>query len=101
MTYSFHPEAEIELVSAIEYYEECKRGLGLEFAKEVYSTIHNRIMQYPYAWQAIDKDNRRCLLNRFPFGIIYYIKDKNIVILAVMQLNKKPNYWKNRKDKYN
>jgi hypothetical protein len=34
MNYSFHPEAEIEFNNAIDYYEECKEGLGLEFTVE-------------------------------------------------------------------
>jgi len=96
MTYLFHPEAEEELNATIDYYEECKIGLGLEFANEVYKTIL-RILNFPTAWQKFDKEIRRCLINRFPFGIIYYKKDDQIIILAVMQLNRKPNYWKNRK----
>ena len=96
MTYAFHPEAEVEFNHAIDYYEECKEGLGLEFAGEVYKTIQ-RILQFPDAWQLLDKDNRRCLTNRFPFGIIYYKNNDEIIILAVMQLSRKPNYWKDRK----
>ncbi len=95
MNFSFHPEAENELNASIDYYEECKNGLGLEFANEVYSTIQ-RILNFPKAWQILDKDIRRCLTNRFPFGIIYYQRNDEIIILAVMQLNRKPNYWKNR-----
>ena len=45
----------------------------------------------------VDGDIRRCLTNRFPFGVIYYQKDNEIIILAVMQLQRKPNYWKSRK----
>jgi hypothetical protein len=97
MTYSFHPEAEIEFNNAIDYYEDSKKGLGLEFAVEVYNTINQRIIPYPNAWHKIDKNIRRCLTNRFPFGIIYYQKNNQIIILAVMHLHKKPNYWKNRK----
>ena len=96
MTYSFHPEAEIEFSNAIEYYETCKKTLGLEFANEVYQTIQ-RIIQFPNAWHPLDKNNRRCLTNRFPFGIIYYQKNDEIIILAIMHLNRKPDYWKNRK----
>lgn len=96
MTYSFHPDAEVEFNISIDYYEQCKQNLGLEFANEVYQTIQ-RILEYPTAWQILDEDIRRCLINRFPFGIIYYQKNKEIIILAVMQLNRKPNYWKNRK----
>jgi len=96
MTYSFHPEAEIEFNISVDYYEKCKENLGLEFANEVYKTIQ-RILEFPTAWQKLDNDIRRCLTNRFPFGIIYYQRDDEIIILAVMQLQRKPNYWKERK----
>lgn len=46
MNYSFHPAAERELNEAIDYYNKCQDGLGLEFAKEVYSTIQN-ILSFP------------------------------------------------------
>jgi len=95
MKYSFHSEAEIEFNISIDYYEECKQNLGFEFANEVYKTIQ-RILSFPNAWQVLDGDIRRCLTNRFPFGIVYYQKGNEIIILAVMQLNRKPNYWKNR-----
>jgi len=96
MKYSFHPEAEIELNLSIDYYEKCQTNLGLRFANEVYATIQ-RILNYPNAWQPLDDEIRRCLTNKFPFGIVYYQKDDEIIILAVMQLNRKPNYWLNRK----
>ncbi len=91
----FHPEAEEEFYEAIEYYETCKQGLGLDFAKEIYSTIE-RIVNFPRAWSKLTKDIRRCLVNRFPFGVIYTIQENQIIILAIMHLNKKPGYWKER-----
>jgi hypothetical protein len=41
MKYVFHPEAEEELVAAIDYYEDCEPGLGYDFAIEVHTTIEN------------------------------------------------------------
>jgi hypothetical protein len=38
MTYSFHPDAEHELNASIDYFQECKEGLGLEFAHAVQNT---------------------------------------------------------------
>jgi hypothetical protein len=35
MKYVFHPEAEVEFVAAIDYYEDCEPGLGYDFAIEV------------------------------------------------------------------
>jgi hypothetical protein len=96
MTYFFHPDAELELNVSVDYYEECKKNLGSEFAYEVQKTIQ-RILQFPTAWQTLDGEIKRCLTNRFPFGIIYYQKNNEIIILAVMQLHRKPNYWQNRK----
>ena len=63
MIYSFHPEAEVELNIAVDYYEECQVGLGAEFAHEVQRTIQ-RVLAFPTAWQKLDKEIRRCLTNR-------------------------------------
>lgn len=95
MKYSFHPSAKIELNEAIYYYESCRSGLGAEFAKEVRSTVR-RITEFPEAWSPLTKNTRRCLTKRFPYGVIYQIADDQILIIAVMQMNKEPNYWKNR-----
>lgn len=95
MKFSFHPEAKEELDGAVEYYEQCQAGLGLEFAEEVYAAIA-RIMQYPDAWSPLSKNSRRCLINRFPYGIIYQIKSHTLRIIAVAHLSRRPGYWKER-----
>ena len=96
MSFSFHEEAEAELDQAIAYYEDCRPGLGLELAEEVYSAIA-RIVQFPDAWSLISRRTRRCLVNRFPFGVIYHVKSNAIRIIAVAHLSRRPNYWKGRK----
>ena len=35
---------------------------------------------------------RRCLLHRFPYGVIYRTRSESIQIVAVMHLHRKPNY---------
>jgi hypothetical protein len=95
MNYSFHPEARIEFLEAIDYFEDCKNGLGEEFSQEVFSAIQ-RITHMPMAWSAFSPNTRRCLTKRFPYGVIYQITDSEIVIIAVMQLNREPDYWKKR-----
>ena len=95
MTYSFHPEAEIEFNKAIDYYEEIETGLGYNFAIEVYSAIQ-RSLTLPNAWTLIDDEIRRSLVNRFPFGVLYSQEKDGLFILAVMNLHRDPEYWKNR-----
>jgi plasmid stabilization system protein ParE len=95
MKFSFHPDAKEELDGAVEYYEQCQTGLGLEFAEEVYAAIA-RIIQYPDAWSSLSRNSRRCLINRFPYGIIYQIKSRTLRIVAVAHLSRRPGYWKER-----
>lgn len=91
----FHPFAEQELDDAVRYYEECRSGLGVEFAEEIYATIA-RIIAYPKAWTKMSKHSRRCLVHRFPFGIIFRTSDTELHVIAVANFNRKPGYWKNR-----
>lgn len=96
MTFSFHPDAEAEFLAAIDYYEKCEPGLGLDFSIEVHSTIQN-IVDYPAAWPILEDDVRRCLTNRFPYGVLYSIETDAVFILAVMHLYRDPDYWKHRR----
>lgn len=95
MKFVFHPEAELELNQAVDYYNNCQPSLGLEFSKEVYISIQN-ILAYPQAWTQLSKNTRRCLVNRFPFGVIYQVTKNGIYIIAIMHLNRKPDYWQQR-----
>lgn len=95
MKYSFHPEAEIEFIEAIEYYEERESGLGYDFAIEVYSAIE-RMIAFPKAWPIIEEDIRRSLVRRFPYGILYSAEKDGVCIVAVMHLHREPKYWKHR-----
>lgn len=95
MKFYFHPQADDELEKASRYYDTCRQGLGLEFAEEVYAAIA-RITQYPQASSLISKHTRRCLINRFPYGVIFQIKSGTLRIIAVANLHRRPGYWKTR-----
>jgi hypothetical protein len=95
MSFSFHPEAEIEFNKSIDYYEEIESGLGYDFALEVYSTI-KRSVEFPDAWTVFEGEIRRSLVKRFPYGILYSKEQKGIFIVAVMNLHRQPEYWKHR-----
>lgn len=95
MRFFFHPRADEEFNEAVQYYEECQPGLGLEFAKEIYASI-GRVAEYPNAWSEMSKNTRRCLVNRFPFGVIFQIKSGKLRIMAIANLHRRPGYWKDR-----
>ena len=95
MRFRFHPEAAAEFDKAVEYYEQRQSGLGLELAAEVYAAIA-RIIRYPAAWSPMSKNTRRCLINRFPYGVIYQVKTNDLRIIAIANLHRRPGYWKER-----
>ena len=95
MRFHFHPEADKEFDEVVRYYEDCQPGLGLDFAEEMYATI-TRICEYPDAWSQMSKNTRRCLMNRFPYGVIFQSKSGMLLILAVANLHRRPGYWKAR-----
>ena len=95
MNHTFHPQAKAELNEAVDYYNSCRLDLGWDFAGEVEAAIQS-IVAYPNAWTALSRHTRRCLVNRFPYGVIYQVREKDILIVAIMQLNREPGYWRNR-----
>jgi toxin ParE1/3/4 len=91
----FHSEARKEFFEAAEYYEDQVVGLGGDFIDEVEKVL-DVIGQQPASGTKITKIERRFLVSRFPYGIIYSVEEDRITIFAVMNLRRKPGYWKSR-----
>jgi plasmid stabilization system protein ParE len=95
MTYRYHLAALLELDEAIEFYEGRQAGLGQEFAAAVRNAVE-RIVDSPDAWPQVRPGVRRCLLRRFPYGLLYGEADGAIIIVAVMHLRRRTDYWIDR-----
>src|ERR1035437_5149876 len=81
-----------ELKEAIAYYSTESEGLGFEFAAEVKRTLE-RIAQHPEAWHPLSQRTRRCRTSRFPYGVVYQVRDDVILIVAIMDLHRRPRSW--------
>jgi ParE toxin of type II toxin-antitoxin system, parDE len=95
MKVSFLKPADDELHEAIAYYQIQRDGLGDEFLIEVLSAL-DRIKLFPQAWSPLSKRTRRCLIRRFPYGIVYSLREDEILVVAVAHLHRQPLYWENR-----
>jgi plasmid stabilization system protein ParE len=93
--YRYHPHARAEASSAIAYYAEADAEVAKQFLNELEDTI-NRIQNMPEAWSKHIAGTRRCLLHRFPYGVIYLVESNAIEIAAVMHLHRRPGYWLSR-----
>ncbi|AXJ02501.1 ParE toxin of type II toxin-antitoxin system, parDE [Cyclonatronum proteinivorum] len=95
MRVTFQPAAQKEMFESVAYYEQKDHGLGSKFLYEIDSTL-SLISAYPESGTLLNAYARRVLLKGFPFGVVYRIYNNQIVILAIMHLRRKPNYWVKR-----
>jgi len=93
----FHKDAKFEFKESINYYHEINAALGLDFIAEVKKSL-NQIKAHPTAWIILGGNIRRALVNRFPYSVLYKTNSKQIYIIAIMNLHRKPDYWKERLD---
>jgi plasmid stabilization system protein ParE len=89
------PEAEVEVVEAVDYYEQRRPGLGLEFLAEI-NRAYQLIADAPERWRRLTRRVRRFLLRGFPYGVIYEVRENMILVVAVMHLSRRPGYWRRR-----
>ncbi|MDP2156157.1 MAG: type II toxin-antitoxin system RelE/ParE family toxin [Nitrospirota bacterium] len=87
--------AQAEVDDAVAWYASQSQGLGTQFLDELDRVIR-RIASYPLSSMEIEQDLRRCLLSRFPYGVIYGIDLKTIVVVAVAHSHRNPRYWTDR-----
>ena len=91
----FDPDAKAEFLSAVQYYENYQSGLGHRFRLVVESAVQD-IKESPFLYRVLHAPFRRCLLQKFPYAIIYSIEPDHIHIIAVGHTKRKPGYWLTR-----
>jgi toxin ParE2 len=92
MDIRFLEVAQKELDEAIDYYNYELSGLGKVLLSEALNAL-DRIVKHPETWHLYSRKIRRCQLRRFPCGIIYQIRETEILVIAVAHLHRRPSYW--------
>ncbi|OGW14813.1 MAG: plasmid stabilization protein [Nitrospirae bacterium GWA2_42_11] len=95
MKINFLKPAQSEIDDAFAWYEAQSHGLGTKFLDDFDRAVR-RIVAFPFASAEIEDGLRRCLLSRFPYGIIYGIDSETIIVVAVAHLHREPRYWVDR-----
>ena len=91
----FLPEATEEIGETRSWYEDQRLGLGEEFLKALDLSlvqIHDRPSSFPLVTKAV----RRALLHRFPYCIYFVVRERDLVVLAVLHGGRRPAEWKRR-----
>lgn len=84
-----------ELDDAVAWYDEQALGLGREFLDEIDRAVR-RAAAFPMSCPEFEPDMRRCLLARFPYGLIFGVDGQTLVVVAVAHLHRAPRYWADR-----
>jgi plasmid stabilization system protein ParE len=94
--YTLHPEAALEHLEQIAYYEEKSAGLGARYHRSFQSAVA-MVQEGPRRFPVyIRPDIRRVFLPGFPFRVMYREVDHVIQILAIAPHRKRPGYWTGR-----
>jgi plasmid stabilization system protein ParE len=91
----FHPEAVAEAQAAHRWYRECSGQAAAAFLGELDDAIA-AVAESPERWPEYAGGTRRYLLKRFPFLLVYRVKNGDVQVLAVAHGRRRPGYWRNR-----
>jgi hypothetical protein len=95
----FIAEARLEFLAEIRFYNEKQENLGARFAAAVEEATA-RALIYPFAGSLSEvTDTRRVMLKGFPFALHYRPEQDGILILAVANHLRRPDYWQKRTTK--
>jgi plasmid stabilization system protein ParE len=87
-----------ELAEAVRWYEQRRAGLGGEFFDEIDRTM-DLIVHHPEmgTLRPHRLETRQFVLTRFPYTVVYRIREHDLYVVAVAHAKRKPGYWKHRR----
>ena len=94
-TARFTKQARSELLAQTAYYEALRKGLGTRFRTEVEGAAQ-RAATFPEHGKPSARGTRRRLVTDFPFSVIYTEVEYGVLIHAVADDRRLPEYWLSR-----
>lgn len=92
------PIARDEFAEAVDWFEEKHAGLGIEFTNAVRDALAS-VEKSPLIYRKLYRDVRAVSVKGFPYQIFYrLLKDDSIEVLAVFQVRRNPEAWRDRSE---
>lgn len=93
-------DAELESAEAAAWYDDQRGGLGDEFLSEV-AEAFDRIRSDRELFARLESytgahDVRRCVLQRFPYLVVFTCLSEETLVVAVAHVRRKPLHWLER-----
>ena len=97
MSLAFHPEANLELAKAADWYEDQSFGLGNRFLAAT-NQADSIIQSDPARFPSVDGAIRVFRMKVYPYKIFYTYDQlsKTVYVFAVSHHRRRPDYWLGR-----
>ncbi len=87
--------AERDYAEALSWYAGRSIQAAEHFEDEFQRTL-DAIASDPQRFPHCDSRHRYCLMHRYPFQVIYRLRDDEVLVIAVAHAKRKPAYWADR-----
>lgn len=84
-----------EVEMAMDYYHEISSELSTDLRIKFTDAVSEATKRYKL-YQPIRGQYRKVNLERFPYKIVFRLKEDTLMILAFAHHKRKPNYWRKR-----
>jgi plasmid stabilization system protein ParE len=91
----FHPRARIELLEARAWYGARSSVAALAFSREIDGTLR-RVAESPNRFPVRLAPFHEAVLRRFPFTVVFRVRQERVEIIAVAHQSRRPGYWRHR-----
>jgi plasmid stabilization system protein ParE len=94
-TFRLHSLAKHELIEAIDWYEQERKGRGAKFFIAYLNTIKILIanpLSFPIDFNSV----RKIHFIKFPYTIYYEVYDNEVFIYSIFHQKRNPEAWKDR-----
>lgn len=92
----FHELAQAEVNEAAAFYEAARHGLGEAFLAEIQRAV-DALAATPLAGVEVDRGIRSWLVKKFPYVVLYRVRDDHTRVLAIAHQKRRPLYWQTRR----
>ena len=91
----FHPAAANEAEAADAWYAVRSSVAARGFREELQHAVE-AVAEAPERWPRHGARARRYVFPRFPFSLVYRLRDGEVEVIAVAHGKRRPGYWQSR-----
>ena len=73
-------------------------GAGAALIVEIDEAIA-KVLEAPQRWPALGASYQHYVLGRYPYSVVYRVREEVVFIVAIAHHSRMPNYWRDRDEK--